>query len=81
MCQCKKNAVSPYSHNTTVLTTLFTDCRFVCMTHDEAQQTKTSEFEAKKGLLQDHARRLGLCTRVCAPKETQDPQRVSAKHF
>ena len=51
--------------------------------HDthEAKQTKTSESEAKKDVLQDHARRLSLCTRVCAPKETQDPQRVSAKHF
>ena len=29
----------------------------MCLMHREARQTKTSEFEAEKGLLQGHLRR------------------------
>lgn len=32
--------------------------RFVCLTHNEAKQTKTSEFGAEKGLLSGQARKV-----------------------
>ena len=42
-----------------------TEYKFVCLTHSEAKQTKTSEFGAEKGLLQDQARRTGdLCSKT-----------------
>ena len=33
--------------------------KFLCLTHSEAKQTKTSDFGAEKGLLQSQARRKG----------------------
>ena len=36
--------------------------KFVCLTHSEAKQTKTSEYRAEKVLLQGQARRMdGSC--------------------
>ena len=36
-----------------------TKCKFLCLMHSEAKQTKTLEFEAEKVLLQDEAGRMG----------------------
>ena len=35
------------------------ECKFVCLMHSEAKQTKRSEFGAVKDLLQGQARRMG----------------------
>ena len=39
----------------------------MCPTHSETKQTRTLEFEAEKGLLQDQAKRMsGLCPKIWA---------------
>ena len=38
---------------------LIPECKFMCPKHSEAKQTKTLEFGAEKGLLQDQARQTG----------------------
>lgn len=43
-----------------LITHTVTECKPMCLPHSEAkQQTKTSEFGAQKGVLQNQARRLG----------------------
>ena len=43
--------------------TIFTEFKFMYLTHSEAKQTNTLDSKTEKGLFQDHARRTsGSCT-------------------
>ena len=53
-----------------------TKLRFLCPTHSEAKQTKTSEFGAEEGLLQGPQG-----AQVASVQKRRTPQRVSAKHL
>ena len=53
---------------------IVTEHKFVCPMHNEAKQTKTLGFGAKRGLLQGHARRMG---RSCSPLTPNSPKGLS----
>ena len=56
-----RQKIHSFSNNVTAAMCFgtITECKFVCLTHSEANQTQALEFGADKGLLQSQARRMG----------------------